>query len=226
MEPALRSVRPPTAPTICYFVCKSETGFEWEISSNMLLDISGKQTPSLLVYGTTRRSTKSRALGSWAVWGSCPTPSADSKIQAVSDLSNCMMKFCSVFFFFCLRFELWLWLWFSTDQRLDLCKLNASDSDAVRGQIVGTYNFELVKRGHSCFLELSDFLISICEFFPFCIFSKPPDPWQDWQRRACGRLSRTVRKWRVSGSSVAEERGLLLFVQHRPLVSVALVVHM
>lgn len=26
----------------------------------------------------------------------------------------------------------------STDQRLDLCKLNASDSDAVRGQIVGT----------------------------------------------------------------------------------------
>lgn len=30
----------------------------------------------------------------------------------------------------------------SSDQRLDLCRLNASDSDAVRGQIVG-------KAGHS-----------------------------------------------------------------------------
>lgn len=47
-------------------------------------DTLERPTQSPSVYGTTRRSTKSRAQVSWAVSASCPTPSTDSKTLAVS----------------------------------------------------------------------------------------------------------------------------------------------
>lgn len=49
-----------------------------------LSDTLERQTQSPSVYGTTRRSTKSRAQGSWAVSASCPTLLTDSKTLAVS----------------------------------------------------------------------------------------------------------------------------------------------
>lgn len=51
---------------------------------SLLSDTLERQTQSPSVYGTTRRSTKSRVQDSWAASASCPTPSTDSKILAVS----------------------------------------------------------------------------------------------------------------------------------------------
>lgn len=68
------------------------------------LPLSGtleRQTQSPSVYGTTRRSTKSRAPVSWAVSVSCPTPSTDSKTLAVS---TCL----------CVHECILLWFWTNT----------------------------------------------------------------------------------------------------------------
>lgn len=59
-------------------------------------DTLERQIPSPSVSGTTRRSTKSRERVFWAVSVSCPTPSTDSKTQAVS-----------TFFCVCVCAEVW-----------------------------------------------------------------------------------------------------------------------
>lgn len=67
-----------TAPLCCHTDLFSYT------PSLPLSDTLERQTQSPSVYGTTRRSTKSRAQVSWAVSASYPTPSTDSKTLAVS----------------------------------------------------------------------------------------------------------------------------------------------
>lgn len=49
-----------------------------------LSDTLENQTPSLSACGITRRFTRSKGLGSWAVSAFCPTPSTALKTQAVS----------------------------------------------------------------------------------------------------------------------------------------------
>lgn len=76
---------------------------------------------------------------------------------------------------------------FPPDQRLDLCKLNPSDSDAVRGHIVGKPE----QRGH--FLTLFSFLSPCADSLTLCLFS----------------VSLQTRERIGSGGPVVDCRGLL-----------------
>lgn len=67
------------------------------------------------------------------------------------------------------------------DQRLDLCKLNPSDSDAVRGQIVG-------KHGHASLQDLGR--ARVLDLHRRSVFSEPADARSYRQRGPCGGLQR------------------------------------
>lgn len=123
--------------------------------------------------------------------------------------------------------SLWLWCvyFFLPDQRLDLCKLNPSDSDTVRGQIVG-------KAGHRhliplppsrCHFSLTLFIFCplllchavITDLYHLLVSSEFADTRPHRQRRPCGGLQRTSGKWWVSvllGFSEALEKHLDLSV--------------